>query len=113
MSSVISHCVILLMKPIWDLKNNKQELNEYKESKGEYMGSLYLKILHLEGADQTELIAVKSALKKSARCFRDVTGDDRQFLVGVRKLNDKSHPAHLLLKWGGTRINCSVLDLNL
>ena len=62
------------------------------------MGSVHLKILHLEVVDKTELIAVKSALKKSATHFRDVTGDDRQFLVGVRKLNDEMHPGHSTLE---------------
>ena len=64
MSSVLTHCVILLMKPIWDHRNDQQKLNE---SKGEYMenlmGSMHLKILHLEEADQTELIAVTSRVQ--------------------------------------------------
>ena len=86
MSSAISHCLILLMKPIWDLENQKQELNVLEEPKKEYIGSVQLKLLHLEGVDKT-------ALKKSA-------GDDRQFLVGVRKLNDAMHPGHLCIEIG-------------
>ena len=72
----MSHCLILLMKPIWNLENSKQEPSELEDTKNEFIGSVHLKLLHLEGVDNTELIAVKSALRKSATYFRNVTGSD-------------------------------------
>ena len=71
----------LAKKLIWDLENPKQESSELEETKKEFIGSVHLKLLHLEGVDNTELIAVKSALRKSATHFRNFTGNDRQFLV--------------------------------
>ena len=76
MSSGISHCLILLMKPIWDLENPKQESSELEETKKEFIGSVHLKLLHLEGVDNTELIAVKSTLRQSATPFQNVTESD-------------------------------------
>ena len=64
------------------------------------MGTVHLKMMKLEGSGQTELVAVNSALKQISECFRDVTGTDRQFVIGVQKLNDKNHPAHLCIEMG-------------
>ena len=66
----------------------------------DHLGNVHLKMMKLEGSGQTELVAVKSALKRSTECFRDVTGTDGQFVIGVWKLDDENHPAHLCIEMG-------------
>ena len=47
-----------------------------------------------------ELVAVKTALRKSANHFKNVTGRDRQFLVSVKKIHDAAHSGHICLEVG-------------
>ena len=100
MTSSMSHCLILLMKPIWNLEKSKQEPSELEDTKNEFLGSVNLKLLHLKGVDSTELISVKSTLRKSANHFKNVTGSDRQFLVGVKEVNDVAHSGHVCIELG-------------
>ena len=99
MSSVLTHCVLLVMRRLEnqekDTGTNQRVLNGTKgKNMEDHLGNVHLKMMRLEGSNQTELVAVKSALKRSSECFRDVTGAERRFVIGVRKLNDKNHPAH-------------------
>ena len=96
----MSHCIILLMKPIWSLQGPKHEPNNHKGTSNEILGTVNLKLLHLEDMGSIELVAVKTALRKSANHFKNVTGRDRQFLVSVKKIHDVAHPGHICLEVG-------------
>ena len=48
MTSSMSHCIILLMKPIWRLQGPKHEPNNHEGTSNEILGTVNLKLLHLE-----------------------------------------------------------------
>ena len=62
------------MKPIWSLQGPKQEPNKHEGTSNEILGTVNLKLLHLEDMGSNELVAVKTALRKSANHFMNVTG---------------------------------------
>ena len=100
----MSHCLILLMKPIWSQEGSKQEPSEHNDTNNEILGTVNLKLLHLEDMGSIELVTVKTALRKSANHFKNVTGRDRQFLVSVKKMHDVAHPGHICLEVGADLI---------
>ena len=52
----MSLCLILLMKPIWSQEGSKQEPSEHEDTNNEILGTVNLKLPHLEDVGSTELV---------------------------------------------------------